>query len=256
MARGPRQPQRRSAAAGARNLRPPALPLLHRKRFCRHAAAPGARPLRWPAGAHAPASAAGAEFCLLPCRCRAMRQQPRRAGTLAHSTADTPQPTPFVSSFLPSPPSWCTSWRTRAWRACGASRSRPPTSSPTPSWARLAPSRRCGAVPGLAWFRLAPAGYVVSCRVARRSAAPLAGRGVLCRHRSRAPLNTARLCLTRTAPPTRPPRPQLKSMVRSRSDLFDFSAAALVAGGATSMALFLAGLAASHGGAAPEVRSA
>ncbi|PRW61443.1 putative zinc metalloprotease chloroplastic isoform B [Chlorella sorokiniana] len=45
---------------------------------------------------------------------------------------------------------------------------------------------------------------------------------------------------------------QLKSMVRDRTDLFDFSAAALVAGGLTSLALFVAGLAASHGGAAPE----
>ena len=43
-------------------------------------------------------------------------------------------------------------------------------------------------------------------------------------------------------------------MVRDRTDLFDFSAAALVAGGLTSLALFVAGLAASHGGAAPEVR--
>lgn len=52
----------------------------------------------------------------------------------------------------------------------------------------------------------------------------------------------------------RSPRLQLKSMVRDRTDLFDFSAAALVAGGLTSLALFVAGLAASHGGAAPEVR--
>lgn len=36
--------------------------------------------------------------------------------------------------------------------------------------------------------------------------------------------------------------------------MFDFSAAALLAGGAASMALFLAGLAASHGGAVSEVR--
>lgn len=46
---------------------------------------------------------------------------------------------------------------------------------------------------------------------------------------------------------------QLKSMVRSREDLFDFSAAALVAGGVTSFALFLAGLAASNGGSTPEI---
>lgn len=45
---------------------------------------------------------------------------------------------------------------------------------------------------------------------------------------------------------------QLKSMVRTRTDLFDLSAAALAAGGLTSMALLLAGLAASHGGAAAE----
>lgn len=45
-------------------------------------------------------------------------------------------------------------------------------------------------------------------------------------------------------------------MVRNRTDLFDFSAAALVAGGAASLGLFLAGLAASHGGATPEVRAA
>lgn len=45
---------------------------------------------------------------------------------------------------------------------------------------------------------------------------------------------------------------QIKSLVRSRTDLFDFSAAALAAGGATSLALFLAGLAASHGGAVAE----
>jgi hypothetical protein len=43
-------------------------------------------------------------------------------------------------------------------------------------------------------------------------------------------------------------------MVRSRTDLFDFSASALLAGGITSMVLFLAGLAASHGGATAEVR--
>lgn len=57
-------------------------------------------------------------------------------------------------------------------------------------------------------------------------------------------------------PGPRPPNhllPQLKSMVRSRTDLFDFSAAALAAGGLTSLALFIAGLVASHGGAAPEV---
>jgi hypothetical protein len=42
-------------------------------------------------------------------------------------------------------------------------------------------------------------------------------------------------------------------MVRTRTDLFDFSASALAAGGVTSLALFLAGLAASHGGATPEV---
>ena len=68
-----------------------------------------------------------------------------------------------------------------------------------------------------------------------------------------------------TTPPHPPPNPpvylvrtalQLKSMVRSRTDLFDFSAAALVAGGLASMGLFLAGLAASHGGGTPEVRLA
>ncbi|KAL4452729.1 hypothetical protein ABPG75_008391 [Micractinium tetrahymenae] len=41
---------------------------------------------------------------------------------------------------------------------------------------------------------------------------------------------------------------QLKSLVRSRTDLFDFSAAALAAGGLTSLGLFIAGLVASHGG--------
>lgn len=60
--------------------------------------------------------------------------------------------------------------------------------------------------------------------------------------------------LTSTFSFSSPPPPlQLKSMVRSRTDLFDFSAAALVAGGLTSAALFAAGLVASHGGAAPEV---
>lgn len=54
-------------------------------------------------------------------------------------------------------------------------------------------------------------------------------------------------------PACHPTVPQLKSMVRSREDLFDFSAAALVAGGVTSFALFLAGLAASNGGSTPEV---
>lgn len=45
---------------------------------------------------------------------------------------------------------------------------------------------------------------------------------------------------------------QLKSLVRSRTDLFDFSAAALLAGGATSLGLFIAGLVASHGGSVAE----
>ena len=45
---------------------------------------------------------------------------------------------------------------------------------------------------------------------------------------------------------------QFKSLVRSRTDLFDFAAAGLAAGGAASLALFLAGLALSHGGGAPE----
>lgn len=39
----PRQPQHRLAAAGARDVRPAALPLLHRKRVHGHAAAPGER---------------------------------------------------------------------------------------------------------------------------------------------------------------------------------------------------------------------
>jgi hypothetical protein len=61
-------------------------------------------------------------------------------------------------------------------------------------------------------------------------------------------------CVTACSwPPCHPTVPQLKSMVRSREDLFDFSAAALVAGGVTSFALFLAGLAASNGGSTPEV---
>lgn len=45
---------------------------------------------------------------------------------------------------------------------------------------------------------------------------------------------------------------QLKSMARNRSVLFDFAAAGLLAGGVASLGLFLVGLAASHGGAAPD----
>ena len=47
---------------------------------------------------------------------------------------------------------------------------------------------------------------------------------------------------------------QFKSLVRNRTDLFDFAAAGLGAGGAASLLLFLVGLAASHGGTAADVR--
>lgn len=45
---------------------------------------------------------------------------------------------------------------------------------------------------------------------------------------------------------------QLKSLVKNRTQLFDFAASGLVAGGLTSLGLFIAGLAASHSGGGVE----